>query len=51
MKELYIAPEAQLLRFVAQQKLASVEFDDLLAAASKEDGVTPSMEDIPLDII
>ena len=51
MKELYIAPEAQLMSFVAQQKLASVNFDDLLAAAGKkEDGVTPEGSDVSIEI-
>lgn len=51
MKELYIAPEAQLLCFVAQQKLASVNFDDLLAAAGKEEGVKPEDSDVSIDIL
>lgn len=50
MKELYIAPEAQLLCFVAQQNLASVNFDDLLAAAGKEDGALPGDSDVTIEI-
>ena len=53
MKELYIAPEAQLMSFVAQQKLASVNFDDLLAAAGKDnkgDSVTPEGSDVSIEI-
>ena len=54
MKELYIAPEAKLLCFAAQQKLASssVDFDDLLAAAgqSGDSSVDPSDNDVSIDI-
>ena len=51
MKELYIAPEAQLLSFVAQQKLANLNFDDLLAAAGKNPGVDPEDSDVSIDIL
>lgn len=50
MKELYIAPEAQLLCFAAQQKLASVDFDDLLAAGGKDDGVVKEDSDVTIEI-
>ena len=57
MKKQYIAPEAKLLCFVAQQQLAStdIEMDDLLAAAGIKDklpgnAVNPSENDIGLDI-
>ena len=51
MKELYIAPEAQLMSFVAQQKMASLNFDDLLAAAGKQDDVVkPEPSDVELEI-
>ena len=50
MKELYIAPEAQLLCFVAQQQLANINFDDLLAAGKKEETVIPEGSDVSIDI-
>lgn len=51
MKELYIAPEVKLLGFVAEQKLASVDFDDLLAAAGKDNGVEREDSDVSIDIL
>ena len=50
MKELYTAPEAQLLCFVARQQLATINFDDLLAAGSKEPGVEKEDSDISIEI-
>lgn len=53
MKEFYISPELKLLCFAAGQKLASVNFDDLLNPGTNNgpaQEANPSDTDIPMDI-
>ena len=54
MKELYKAPEAELLCFVPMQNIAFA-FDDLLNPGGSDKGkvdfVQPSDGDIPMDIL
>ena len=47
MKKMYIAPEAELLRLAAQERLTNdeVDFDDLIAGSK-----TPVSEDPNIDI-
>ena len=48
MKEIYVAPEANLVCFEANEKLANIiDFDELLnLSGGKGDAVTPSDGDI-----
>lgn len=49
MKELYTAPEAKLTGFVSAEELASIDFDDLLAAMGGGDPAGASKGDVGLD--
>ena len=53
MKELYIAPELELLCLVAEEKLATnneLDFDDLLGTKGEGVSVDPDLDiDVPLN--
>jgi len=50
MKELYIAPELNVLCFAPSEKLANISFDNLLASGEKGEAVVPSDTDISIDL-